>query len=173
MEAFTKVKKIVDQILNWLCIVMLMVMTVLVTYQVVTRYFFKKPSVFSEPATQYMFVWLVMFGSALVFGERGHLEITAVKDKLKPGAYMVVEILSNITLIIFSVVVCIVGGWTISMQQMSATDAALKISMGLIYISIPVCGVFMVFYAIYNICLAVKERKENSRVEQDVTAGTM
>lgn len=173
MEAFTKVKKIVDQILNWFCIVLLMIMTVLVTYQVVTRYFFKKPSAISEYAAQYMFVWMVMFGSALVFGERGHLEITTVKEKLKPGAYMAVEILANIVLIVFSVFVCIVGGYNISMQQMGALDPALRISMGLIYASIPVCGVFMTFYAVYNILLAVKERKENHRVEQDVTAGTM
>lgn len=173
MEAFTKVKKIVDQILNWFCIILLMVMTVLVTYQVVTRYFFNKPSAISEITAQYMFVWLVMFGSALVFGERGHLEITTIKEKLKPGAYMVVEILSNITLIVFSLTVCLLGGWNISMQQMGALDAALRIPMGLIYISIPVCGVFMIFYAVYNIFLVVKERKDNTRADADVTAGTM
>lgn len=173
MEVFTKIKKVVDQILNWLCVILLMIMTVLVTYQVVTRYFFSKPSAISEITAQYMFVWLVMFGSALVFGERGHLEITTVKEKLKPGAYMIVEVLSNITLIIFSVFVCILGGWNISLQQMSALDAALRIPMGLIYASIPVCGVFMTFYAVYNIFLAVKERKDNTRAESDVSAGTM
>jgi TRAP-type C4-dicarboxylate transport system permease small subunit len=173
MEAFTKVKKIVDVIMNWFCIALLMVMTVLVTYQVITRYFFNKPSAISEITAQYMFVWMVMFGSALVFGERGHLEITAIKDKLKPTAYMIVEILSNITLIAFSLGVCIIGGWNIAMQQMGTLDAALQISMGLIYISIPVCGLFMVFYAIYNMCLAVKERKDNIRTAQDSTAGTM
>ncbi len=62
--------ELVDKAMEWLCIVMLAIMTVLVSYQVVTRYFFNNPSAMSENAAQYLFVWLVMFGSAYVFGSR-------------------------------------------------------------------------------------------------------
>ena len=173
METFTNVKKFVDKIMNFLCIVILMIMTVLVTYQVVARYFFSKPSAISEAVSQYLFVWMVMFGSALVFGERGHLEITAVKDKLPPTAYMVVEILANISLIVFSILVLLYGGVLISQQQMATVDAATQIPMGLIYASIPFCGVISCFYAVYNILLAVKEWKNHSRTISDPSAGTM
>ena len=70
MKALTTIKKAVDKVMEWSCILILIVMTVLVTYQVITRYFFNRPSAISETAAQYLFVWMVMFGSAYVFGLR-------------------------------------------------------------------------------------------------------
>ena len=61
MQAFTAVKRGVDKVIEWLCIIILAVMTVLVTYQVVTRYFFSKPSAISETLAQYLFVWMIIF----------------------------------------------------------------------------------------------------------------
>lgn len=173
METFMKVKKIVDKIMSWICIVILAIMTFLVTYQVVTRYVFGKPSAISEATAQYLFVWVVMFGSALVFGERGHLEITTVKSKMSPKVYMINDIVINICLVLFSAVICVWGGAVITMAQSGTVDAALQISRGIIYASIPFCGVVMVFYGVFNIFLAVYEYKNNIRVSMEDNAGTM
>ena len=173
METLTRIKSVIDKIVQWLCIVVLAVMTVLVTYQVVTRYFFNKPSGWSEITAQYLFVWAVMFGGALVFGERGHLEITTIKGKLPPTPLMIVEILTNILLVAFAIAVLSYGGYKISMSQMNVVDASLQIPMGWIYFSIPVHGVIMAFYGLYNCMLAVKEWKENKHPLTDNTAGTM
>ena len=161
MRALTSAKKTVDFLMEWLCIIILAAMTILVTYQVITRYFFNKPSAMSENTAQYLFVWMVMFGSAYVFGSREHLNIDYLKDKFSPIVNLVVEILINITLFMFSALVCAWGGWIGAMKQMPTMDAATKISMGLIYMSIPVCGAAMLFYAVYNIFLAVREYKAN------------
>ena len=109
MELFDKIKNVVDKTVEILCVLMLAVMTVLVTYQVITRYVFNNPSTFSETLAQYLFVWLVMFGSALVFGSKDHLEISTIKEKLGPKSRAVVEIVINIFLLVFSIVVCVFG----------------------------------------------------------------
>ena len=160
MSKFKSVKKVVDKIMDWLLIIMLAIMTILVTYQVITRYVFKSPSAVSEAIAQYMFVWLVMFGSALVFGDREHLEISVLKDKMSPKPRFIVEVLINFSLILFSIAVCIYGGIIGVFRQISTLDAALGISTGVIYISIPLCGIIMVFYAVYNIFLGYEEYKE-------------
>lgn len=160
MSKLKSIKKGVDKVMDWLLIVMLAIMTVLVTYQVVTRYVFKSPSAVSEAIAQYMFVWLVMFGSALVFGDRGHLEISVLKDKMNPKPRFIVEVLINISLMIFSISVCIYGGFIGVIRQISTLDAALGISTGVIYMSIPLCGIIMVFYAIYNIFLGYEEYRD-------------
>jgi len=162
MQTFTSVKKFVDLLMEWLCIMLLAVMTVLVTYQVITRYFFNRPSAVSENTAQYLFVWMVMFGSAYVFGLKEHLDITILKDKFSPFTNLVVEILINITLFIFSAVICALGGYRVTMMQMRTMDAATGIPMGFIYASIPVFGAAMLFYAVYNICLSVREYKANA-----------
>ena len=154
MQGLTAVKKVVDKVMEWANIAILAIMTVLVTYQVVTRYFFNKPSAISETLAQYIFVWMIMYGSAYVFGLKGHLDITVLKDKLKGTALLVVEILTNVVLVLFAVVVQMYGGYIITAQQMGTMDAALQIPMGVIYSSIPISGVFILFYAVYNIVLA-------------------
>jgi TRAP-type C4-dicarboxylate transport system permease small subunit len=159
MQVLTSVKKIIDKIMEWLSITILAIMTVLVTYQVITRYFFNRPSGFSENVAQYLFVWLVMFGSAYLFGLREHLNISVLKDKFNPLMNLVVEILINISLFLFAAIVCVYGGYHITAMQMRTMDAATGLPMGFIYISIPISGVTLLFYAIYNICLSIQEYK--------------
>ena len=84
MQALTSIKRVADKVIEWLCIAILAVMTILVTYQVVTRYVFDESSAISEILAQYLFVWMVMFGSAYVFGLKEHLDITVLKDKMPP-----------------------------------------------------------------------------------------
>lgn len=163
MPTLNAIKQIVDKIMAWCCIVILSIMTVLVTYQVVTRYFLNNPSAISETMAQYLFVWLLMFGSAYVFGLRDHLSITLLKDRLSPRNNMIVEFLINGTLFVFASTVMIQGGWQGAMKQMKTVDAALQIPMGVIYIAVPVCGVVILFYAIYNCCLAVEQCRKNQR----------
>jgi len=162
MEGLTQIKKVVDLVIQWCCIIILGIMTVLVTFQVITRYFFNSPSAISENSAQYLFVWMIMFGSAYVFGLQEHLSITVLKDKMAPLTNLIVDILINILLFVFAMAVCTIGGYNGAMNQMGTVDAALRIPMGVIYIAIPICGVVMLFYAVYNICLCVHTYKTGS-----------
>ena len=73
MKALEGIKKVFDKILEILGTITLGIMTILVVYQVVTRYVFNAPSAFSEALAQYLFVWMIMFGSAYVYGSKEHL----------------------------------------------------------------------------------------------------
>lgn len=173
MQIFRNVKKVVDFVISWFCIILLAIMTFLVSYQVVTRFVFNNPSAISEILAQYMFVWLVMLGSAYVFGLREHLSITLLKDKMPPVLNMVVEVLIAALLIAFALGVTLKGGMANTILQMGATDASLLIPMGIIYSVIPISGVFMIFYSVFNIALAVEEYKNHVTRQSDKTAGTM
>ena len=109
MQILSTVKRGIDKIMEWCCIIILAIMTVLVTYQVITRYCFNKPSAISETLAQYLFVWMIMFGSAYVFGLREHLDITVLKDRMNPPVRLAVEILTNLTLLVFAGAVMILS----------------------------------------------------------------
>ena len=98
MKVFDKIKFIVDKILEVLGTATLGIMTVLVCYQVIARYVFNAPSAISEALSQYLFVWMIMFGSAYVYGSREHLAIDILKDRFSPKMYMIVEVITNILL---------------------------------------------------------------------------
>ena len=154
-----KMKKIFDRALETACIALMTVMTVLVTYQVITRYLFNKPSAVSEVLSKYMFVWMVLLCAAYVFGLREHMNIPFVKDKLPPRGRIVCDIIGEIIIALFGLGVMVMGGYAGAVRQMGQLDSALQISMGIIYGAIPLSGISMVFYFFYNVSKLMKEFK--------------
>ena len=68
MKVLDTIKKIFDKILEILGTITLGIMSILVVYQVVVRYIFNAPSTFSGVLSQCLFVWMILFGSAYVYG---------------------------------------------------------------------------------------------------------
>lgn len=157
MEA---IKNLLDKIIEWFCIIIMGVMTCLVTWQVITRYVFNNPSVFTEQTSQYLFVWLIMYGSAYVFGKREHMQISFVRDLTSGNLRKLIDVIQEIIIAIFVLGVMIYGGYSVSLKQMVQSDATLQIPMGIIYSAIPISGVIVVFYVINNIIQILKNNKE-------------
>lgn len=159
MKALSKIKNAVDFVLKWFCIILLGIMSVLVVYQVFARQVLNSPAMITEIATQYMFVWLVMLGGAYVFGLREHISVTILKDRYSPFVNMLVEILIHLTLLALAAAVTISGGLRHTIAQMGTLDAALQIPFGYINSAVPISGVVIIFYSVYNCFLAVSEYK--------------
>ena len=172
MKVLDIIKKVFDKILEVLGTVTLGIMTILVVYQVVTRYVFKSPSAISEALSQYLFVWMIMFGSAYVYGSKEHLTIDILKDKFPPKMNLVVEIITNICLFAFILLVCVKGGYNYMLSQVKRIDPSLHISMAVLYASVPFTGVVTLYYAVYNIVRSVKDYKEGKRKLSDPLGGT-
>ncbi|MDO5388786.1 MAG: TRAP transporter small permease [Clostridia bacterium] len=152
------IKNILDKIASVSCVVVFIAMVLLVTYQVIARYFFQSPSSVTEALTRYAFVWLIIISATYIFGQREHININVVKDKLPFGAQKVVNILIECVTIVFALLVMVYGGFVISKMNMLQFDSILGIPTGTIYSIIPICGVVIVFYSIYNIALEIKNK---------------
>lgn len=151
------IKNILDKITAVSSIVVFIAMVLMVTYQVIARYFFASPSSVTEALTRYSFVWLIIISATYMFGQREHICISVVRDKLPVKAKEIVNILIEIVTIIFAGLVMIFGGFTISKMNLLQIDSILNIPTGIIYSIIPICGVIIVFYSIYNIMLELKK----------------
>lgn len=153
-----KVCKIqLDKILRLLCVTIFILMVSLTTYQIIVRYIFKNPSSISETLTKYLFVWLIILSATYVFGQREHISINFLKDKLSESMRKKVEILIEFINMFFAASVMIYGGFVITSMNMLQKDSILKIPTGIIYSVIPVCGLMIVFYSFYNISISLKK----------------
>lgn len=146
----TKVKKKVDRVVSYFCISLMIVMTLLVTYQVVTRYLFNSPSAVSEVLSRYLFIWLVLIGGAFVFGQREHMAITFMRDRMPHNIKIILEMIGELATTVFALLVLSVGGYIGMARQMGQLDSALQIPIGVIYVAIPTSGILTVFYCLYN-----------------------
>lgn len=172
MRIFDKIKFVVDKVLEVLGTVTLGVMSVLVCYQVITRYLFHSPSAISEPLSQYLFVWMIMFGSAYVYGSREHLTIDIFKDHFSPKMYMIVEVITNICLFAFIVLICVWGGWLYTAKQALQVDPSLHVSKAVLYASVPFTGIITIYYAVYNCARAISNYTKGTRTHGDELSGT-
>ncbi|WP_282155455.1 TRAP transporter small permease [Cytobacillus gottheilii] len=153
------IKTILDKILGSVCIILFAFLVLLVTWQVITRFVFDDPSVISEELAKYCFVWLVLFGAAYVFGERGHMAIEFVKDKFPTGIKMGVELFIELVVILFAALILVQGGYAATSLAWTQLSGALQIPVGYLYAAIPLSGVFIIFYCIYNMYLIIKNKK--------------
>lgn len=146
-------KKALDKILGWLCIIIFSFMVVMTTYQVIVRYVFSNPSALSETLTKYAFVWLILYSSAYVFGQRDHISINFVKDKQKESTKRSLNIFIELIVIIFACLVMVYGGIRVSSMNLLQFDSILNVPTGYIYSAIPISGILIIIYSIYNILI--------------------
>lgn len=154
----TAIKKILDRILIWLCIFFCGLMVVLVTYQVIARFVLSSPSAVSEEAARIAFVWMGLLASALLYGEKGHMNISFIPEKLGPYKSQALVIVSEISTFIMAMWVLVYGGMYISSNAIGQTNSAMTwLRVGVIYSVIPISGCFVVYYAVYNVLDALRK----------------
>lgn len=132
------------------------IMTILVTWQVITRFVLNSPSTITEALAKYLFIWLVMITSAYIVGKRDHMNLQFFINTLSEGKKRILAIISEIVIFIFSTTVLLYGGGYISMNAMTQMDSALPVPVGVIYLALPVGGALCAFYALCNIVDLVK-----------------
>ena len=172
MAVLNAIRAVVNKIFEIISTIILALMTVLVTYQVVTRYVFSSPSAISEILSQYLFVWMIMFGSAYVYGSREHLTIDLLKDKFSPKLNVVVEVITNICLFLFIAIICVRGGYLYTVKSAPQIDPQLGISKAILYSSLPITGVATLIYAVCNCVDAIHNYKLGKRELGDELSGT-
>jgi TRAP-type C4-dicarboxylate transport system permease small subunit len=145
-----------DRFLAFVCIVDFIVMVLLTVYQVVVRYVFKSPSSVSEVLTRYCFVWLILLSATYVFGQPDHICITYLKDKLNGSTKRLLDAAIEVVIILFSALILVYGGSVITTMNMLQYDS---IIYSTIYSIIPVCGVLIIFYSIYNLTVELNKKE--------------
>lgn len=167
MNVLHKIRKVIDVILSSACAVIFAAMVVIGTYQIVTRFIFRNPSTVSEELLTYSFTWMALLASAYVFGKRDHMRMGFMADKLGAGAQKVLNIFSELLIMLLAGSVMIYGGVTIMDLTMTQSTASLGIPMGVVYTIIPLSGVLILIYSVLNIVdLAAGVEREQREVKE-------
>ena len=150
METMHKVRARIMQMLGIFIICLFMLMTIIGTYQIVTRYFFNKPSTVSEELLTYSFTWMALLASAYVFGKRDHMRMGFLADKISGSVKKYLEVTIDLLTFAFAGVVMVYGGISITKLTMIQITASLRISMGWIYIIVPIAGLLIMVFSVMN-----------------------
>ncbi len=146
-----QLRKILNKTLNVLAGVTFIAMVLLTCYQVFTRYILNNPSSWSEELVGYLFAWMSLFGAALVSGERGHMNIPILAERLGEGGQKALAILAEVIAFIFSIAILGYGGIQITTLAMAQMTSSLGIPVGVFYTVMPITAVLMAIYSVLNI----------------------
>jgi len=152
-----RVKNIMDKVLSGACAFLLSFMTLLATYQVITRYVFSSPSTISEDLLSYSFVWVSLLGTALVFGQKDHMKLSIFSDKLKGVKQFALSFFTELLIMSIAIIVFFIGGTKVVGVGSIQISPTLNISMEWIYIVLPISGVLIVVYNFINIIQLVQQ----------------
>lgn len=151
IQVLTVIKKTMIFVLSRIAAVLLSVMTLLVLYQVFTRYVLNSPAAFTEELVRYFLIWTGFIGAAYAFSTREHMSLVLVRDKLNPSGRKVLMTAIDILILLFALFVITIGGIKLAMSAVKVYSALLGIPRSLVYSMAPVSGIFIILAQIINI----------------------
>lgn len=161
-------RKGLDKVLEFICCALLALMTILVTWQVISRYLLNSPSTITEELVLFSFVWMGLLGGAYLFGRNEHMAMTFLFDKLNESNQTKVKLFFEVIIMAFALFILVFGGWNMSRLSMGQLSSSLQVPMGYVYLALPLSGITTVIYNILNINDIVKElsKGKNKKVSK-------
>ncbi len=150
-ELLTVVKKGMTKLLAAVATILLSVMTLLVLYQVFTRYVLNSPAAFTEELVRYFLIWTGFIGAAYAFITREHMCLVLLRDSLKPEKRRILMTVIDVLILVFAIFVITIGGFKLAMSAQKVFSALLGIPRSLVYAMAPISGLFIIIAQVINI----------------------
>lgn len=142
--------------LTWISIALFVVLVLVVFWQVFTRQVLQSPSGWTTTVSQYLFIWLVLFSVAMVFGERGHVAVDFFARLMPRPAQRVTSVLVELSVLAFALLGLVWGGirgMSISFDQ---AIPGLPVTVGQMYLALPIAGVLIALFALEDLVRAAR-----------------
>jgi TRAP-type C4-dicarboxylate transport system permease small subunit len=124
------------------CFLAVIVMTGLTLIQVVLRYIFRMPLVWTEEASVFLMIWMAFVGAGVAMRRGAHIAMTVLVERFPPGVTRGFIALSRLLMLAFLAVVAW-QGWLLAMSVGGQRSPALAIPMTWPYLTMPFGAAFM------------------------------
>ena len=136
MEKIAKVKLIYRKVLQVSCVALLVPMLITIGIQVLMRYVFNSPLVWSEEFARFCMIWLAMLATCLVKFEDQHIAMQGL-IKLSKNQTKITSIIAKISVFVITLLLLITGA-VITVKTQNQVSPAMQIPMSMVFCSIPI-----------------------------------
>jgi len=126
------------------CIVL---MTAIISYQVIARYFFNNSPAWSERLSLVLLGYLVFFGAATGVHEKFHIRIDAIRNAFPAKFGRLVDVVSNLAVATAGLVM-VIAGWELTTTLWAFDIPSLGIPRGLALLPLPISGALISIFAL-------------------------
>ncbi|MEF2071173.1 TRAP transporter large permease subunit [Consotaella aegiceratis] len=149
-------------LVRYLLIALLAVMSALISYQVISRYFFNAPSGFTEEFLRYSLIWLGILGAGLCFLKGLHLNLPLVADAVSQRNRERLQVFNALLSLGFGAVLCWGGYWSISDNALTLSPM-LHVPLGTLQSVLLIAGTLIIFSQIVELTRLVAATPANAR----------
>ena len=141
-------RKIIDKyhtLLTWLMVANVAILLIPVTMQIVARFTsLISAYIWTEEASRFLFIWMVMLGAMIAVREGTHFEVDVWPD-LGPRAAALLKIVSGVLVLVFALVFV---WWGIEFTRFgwNQTSEIADLPMWMIFIAWPMAGITWVLF---------------------------
>jgi TRAP-type C4-dicarboxylate transport system permease small subunit len=161
MKHFDIVERVILGLEEYIVQLFMGAIVILMVVQVLSRFVFHYPVVWTDEVTRFSFVWLIMIGSAVGVYRGLHFTVSFLIEKRSGTVQFVCSILTSLALIAFLGVVCVYGvKWLVTAS--GQITASLEIPVEIPYSAIVVGAGLMLFHAIATLVRLLKAGKIRS-----------
>lgn len=155
-----KLNKKINRILEISLIALMSILVIDVLWQVFSRYVLSSPSSFTDELAGYLLIWVSLLGAAYVAGRQEHLAIDLLLQRSKPKRQYILKIIIQAVILGFALSVMVVGGsWLVYTRfYLDVKSAAIQLPLGYVYIVLPLSGLLICYFSIFNLVNIVKNK---------------
>lgn len=144
--------------LAWLAAVLFTVAGIMLTYEVLARYFFVRPTIWAAELSQLCLIWGCLIAMAWLLSARRHIAVDAVIQLLPAPAQRWVEAAAMLVVAAFSAVVAL-KGWEIfldSFERGRTTGSLLDLPSWIVELAVPLGFALLFIQALIEVVRSAK-----------------
>ena len=124
----------------------LVIMTTIISYQVVARYLFNASPAWSERLSLVLLAYMVFFGAAAGVHERFHIRIDALRNAVPELIGRGFDIVANCAVAIAGLVM-VIAGWRLTTTLWAFDIPSLGLPRGLALLPLPIAGLLIILFS--------------------------
>jgi len=157
MAVYRRLMKGVHIAQKWLLAALMLIMVMISLAQVVFRFVLKMPLSWSEEVSRYLFIWASMLGASAALDQDKHFRMDILVLVFPEKVKRFLSVVWDLANAVFCVVM-VYYGFTLTANNIIQLSPALRISIAIPYVSIPVAGILML--------LGIVERQIVNRIDK-------
>lgn len=148
-------KRMGDTLLERVAMAMFLLLVLVTLFQVLSRYVFPVPISFTEEVGRFLFIWVSFLGAAIVMNRDEHIRLDLFQGRVPPRAYDALRIAVYALIVVFSVGILLTSRDLLGVASRQ-TAAVSRISMGVVYVVLPLSALLMMGYALTHLIRTAK-----------------
>lgn len=139
------------RVLEYVCLLLMLAMTVVVTAGVVSRYLLHAALSWYDEFAEYILVWTTFYGAVLASHHRAHIGFETLVESLPPSLKKGFELLTEILLLGLQGVILYYGWVLIQAMEFETAISLPWVKMTWVYSVMPISAAMMLVVGVRNI----------------------